>query len=215
MKRNQFIGIAVVVVMLLGANDLAAAKASKSSFLTLRAGSNMFQSCGSGGDYVAGENDFPVTPAHQGAALGIGLTFSNPKSLAFGVSVSYGLSSAIDLRDPSDGETVTVDSPTSLQAVLNLSKFIDLSQKLRLVIFLGGGGEYRLADGREFVSSLGNKIVVESPAKPFSPLAAAGVGLHCMLSNALGLALEIQGAYIFRDPAQLLLTPALGLILKL
>jgi hypothetical protein len=212
MKLRRQFSFAVIAVLLLAAGDLAAAK--KPQF-TLRAGFNMFPSSGSEGDYVAGGNDFPVTPAHQASALGIGLTFSGSSSLAFGVNVSYGLSSRIDLRDPSDGETIRADTPQSLLAVLGVAKGIDLSRRMQLIVSLGVGGEYRMGGDQEFVSQLGNRIVLRSPEKPFSPLAALAAGVHYMFADSLGVALDVQGAYIFRDPAQLLITPSLGLILKL
>jgi len=174
----------------------------------------MFPSSGSDGDYVPGVNDFPVTPAHQAPALGVGLTFPGSRSLAFGVNVSYGLSARVDLRDPSDNETIQAEPPKSILAVLNIAKAIDLSRRMQLLISLGAGGEYRMGGDQEYVSSLGNRIVLLAPEKPFSPLAALAAGVHYMFADSLGVALDVQGAYVFRDPAQLLITPSLGLILK-
>jgi hypothetical protein len=227
MKMKKHIAFAVAAILLLAAGNLTAAQtarsakaakkanASKKTRLILRAGLNMFQSSGSDGDYVAGANDFPSTPAYQAPALGIGLAFPSSKSLAFGVNVSYGLSAQVDLRDPSDNETIQAEPPKSLLAVLNVAKTIDLSRQMQLLVSLGAGGEYRMGGEQEFVSSLGNRIVLAAPEKPFAPLAALAAGLHYMIADSLGLALDVQGTYIFRDPSQLLITPSLGLILKL
>ena len=236
MRMKQHIAFAVIAFLLLAAGNLAAGtttktakaakaakgkkavkavKTAKKTQFILRAGLNMFQSSGSDGDYIAGVNDFPFTPAHQAPALGIGLNFPGSKSLAFGVNVSYGLSAQVDLRDPSDNETIRVEPPKSILAVLNVAKAIVLSRQMQLLISLGAGGEYRMGGDQEFVSSLGNRIVLSAPKKPFSPLAALAAGVHYMLADSLGVALDVQGAYIFRDPAQLLVTPSLGLILKL
>jgi hypothetical protein len=212
---RKTIAFAIIAFLLLTAGNLAAARTAKKAQFILRAGFNMFQSSGSDGDYVAGANDFPVTPAHQAPALGIGLTFPGSKSLALGVNVSYGLSAQVDLRDPSDGETIQVEPPKSILAVLSVAKAIDLSRGMQLLVSLGAGGEYRMGGDQEFVSSLGNRIVLSAPEKPFSPQAALAAGVHYMFAGSLGVALDVQAAYIFRDPAQLLIMPSLGLILKL
>lgn len=213
MKRNACIVMALAAILLAAAADLAAAPSARKTQFTLRAGLNLFQASGGEGDYVAGANDFPVTPAHQAPAAGIGLTFGGKGSLAFGLDVQYGLAATVDLRDPSDGESIQAETPAGFLAVLRLTQFIPLSQSLRLAVFLGGGGEFRMGGDQEFVSSLGNRIVLEAPEKPFSPLAAAGAALQVQLSPAMGLALELRGAYLFRDPAVLLVTPSLGLVL--
>lgn len=214
MKKNFRVGFAILAILLLAAAGLEARSARRPQ-LTLRAGLNLFQSCGSEGDYAAGENDFPVTPAHQAPMAGVGLAFGGKGALEFGVELRYGLAATVDLRDPSDGEVVGVDTPQGLVAVLSLAKPIELSPSMRLVLSLGAGGEYRLGGDQEFVSSLGNRIVLLAPEKPFAPLAAFGAGLQVRLAGSLGLALDLQGAYVFRDPAQLVITPTLGLILKL
>ncbi len=213
MKIRHRLEIAFMILLLAAALDLAAAGPARKPQFTLRAGLNLFQACGSDGDYVAGENDFPVTPAHQAPSVGIGLTFASGGSLALGIDVQYGLAATVDLRDPSDGEAVQADTPAALLAVLRLSKSIPLTRALRLIVSVGGGGEFRMGGDQEFVSSLGNRIVLEAPEKPFSPLAAAGAELQARLSPALALALEVRAAYLFRDPAVLLVTPALGLVL--
>lgn len=214
MSKRNIIIIAAVALALLAA-DLPAAQAAKKTQLILRAGYNLFQSSGSDSDYVAGENDFPVTPAYGAAVAGLGISVSRSKSMAFGLDVRYGLAGQVDLRDPSDGEVVRVDTPKSLLAVVGITRFIELSGRLRLALTLGAGGEYLMGGDQEFISALGNKIAIPSPEKPFSPLAAVGAGVRAMLSDSLGLALEVQGAYIFRQTAQLLITPSLGLVLEL
>lgn len=214
MRKNRYIGVAVIAFMLLAAGNLSAATKFKKTQFTLRGGFNMFQAAGSDSDYIAGENDFPVTPAYQAAGMGIGLAFFKSKTFAIGVNVLYGLSTQVDLSDPSDGETIQVDTPKSLVAVLGLSKYFDLSKQLQAFASLGAGGEFRMADDKEFVSNLGSRIVVSAPEKPFSPLAALGAGVQYMISSSLGVAVEVQGLYVFRDPAQLIISPVLALVMK-
>ena len=71
-----------------------------------------------------------------------------------------------------------------------------------------------MVEEKEYVSNLGNKIIIAAPEKALSPLAAGGIGLQAMLSRSLGIALDVQGAYILRKTAQILVSPSLALVLK-
>jgi len=224
MKKNPSIILAAMTMLLfagLGLRAIEPAARKKSStgrFLReqfrLSCGLNMFAASGSNGDYSAGSNDFPVTPAYQSPAFGLGFAHFFSRSFAVGLDVGYGLSAAVDLRDPSDGETVPVDTPKNLIAVLSMLQCLDLSRQMCLFFSLGGGAEYRMGEDREYGSASGSRIIIGAPAKPLSPLAAVGVGLRCMFSPALGVDLECRASYIFRDPVQLLIAPTLALVLK-
>ena len=214
MRKNQYLGIAVIIAMLLAAGNLSAVSAPKKTQLTLSGGFNMFQACGKDSEYVAGENDFPVTPAYKAPELGIGLSFFTSRAFAIGLDVSYGLSAQVDLRDPSDGETIRVDTPKDLVAVLDFCKYFPLGGDMQLFVSAGGGGEYRMVTEKEYISTLGSKIIISKPDKPFSPLAAVGIGFQYMFSDSMGLAVNCRGVYIFRDPAQVLISPALAFVLK-
>lgn len=214
MRKSKYIGIAVIAFMLLAASSLSAAATFKKAQFTLRGGFNIFQATGNDSDYIAGENDFPVTPAYQTAGMGIGLAFFKSKTLAIGMNVLYGLSTQVDLSDPSDGETIQADTPKNLVAVLALSKYFDITKQMQAYASLGAGGEFRMADDKEFVSNLGSRIMISAPEKPFSPLAALGAGVQYMFASSLGIAFEVQGLYVFRDPAQLIISPVLALVMK-
>jgi len=212
MKTNQTIHIVLAVLLLLAAGDLAAAGKKKTS-ISLLGGLNMFGAIGSDGDYVAGVNDFPAIPSYQAPVAGLRLSFSGTRRMAWGLDVRYGLAGTVDRRDPSDNETVSVDTPQNLTAILVVQSLLDLTDQLALILSVGGGAEYRLAEEKEFLSSLGNKIVVDKPDKPFSPLLAAGLGLQYMFGD-FGVVAEGRLAYAIRKPAQMVITPALGLVIR-
>lgn len=224
MKRNRPIIFTLLTVLLLAHGPLAASPqpAGKSflkrSFLKkqfcLRGGLGMFSVNGANRDYKAGANDFPVTPAYQSPAFGLSFAIFTSRSFAVGLDVRYGLSASVDLRDPSDEETIPADTPKNLTAVFNLYKYFDFSRRLGFYISIGGGLENLMVAEKEYVSSLGNKIIIAAPAKALSPLAAGGFGLQAMLSNSLGIALDFQAAYILRKTAQILVSPSLALVLK-
>jgi hypothetical protein len=213
MKTNKTICVALAVLLLLAAHDLAAAGKNKTS-ITLLGGLNMFGAIGSDSDYVAGENDFPAIPSYQAPVMGLRLSFGASRRMAWGLDIRYGLTGTVDRRDPSDNETVSVDTPQNLTAILQVQTSLDLTDQLALLIVVGGGAEYRLAQEKTFISSLGNKIVVGKPDKPLSPLVAAGLGLQYMFSDSFGLVAEGRVAYAVRTPAQMVITPALGLVIR-
>lgn len=219
MKKNTLIIVMIVFILLLANMQLVAYELpAKKSFLKkqfcLRGGLNMFASNGADSDYVAGANDFPVTPAFQSPVLGFALAFFTSRSFAVGLDVRYGLSATVDLRDPSDGETIAVDSPKNLTAVISLYNYFNLSRRLGLYVSLGGGLENLMAEEKEYLSNLGNKIIIAGPDQALSPLAAGALGLQAMLSRSLGLAFDFQATYVFRKNNQLLLSPSLALVLK-
>ena len=224
MKKNMPILQALITVLLLAGLQLGAVQQPAKKSMTkagwqksqfwLRGGLNWSSANGADGDYVAGANDFPVTPSHQAPVLGLGFAVFTSRHLAVGLDVRYGLSTSVDLRDPADGETIPADTPTNLTAVINLYKYVDLSPRLGFFVSIGGGIENLMAEEKEYVSSLGNKIIIAAPDKALSPLAACGLGVQAMLNRSLGIAIDLQAAYIFRKTAQLLVAPSLALVVK-
>lgn len=212
MKANKSHRVMLSILILLAASNLAAA-GKRGTGLTLLAGWNLFGAVGSDSDYVAGSNDFPATPSCQAPVAGLRLTFGGSRRLSWGLDVRYGTAADVVRRDPSDNETVGVETPRNLTAVLAAQIFMDLGDRLALVLTLGGGAEYRLVEEKTFLSSLGNKIVIPKPEKPYAPLAVAGLGAQYMLGGSLGLVAECRLAFAVRDPAQMIVTPALGLVI--
>jgi hypothetical protein len=216
MKKN-IINCLVILVLFTMATSTFSAIAQKESFkktqFTLRGAFNMFSANGADTDYVAGTNDFPVTPAYSAPAFGIGLTLFTSPSFAIGIDVRYGLSAKVDLRDPSDQETVNVETLKNIVGTLSFHKYFELSKQMQLNVSLGGGAENLMANDTEYTGSFGSKVVVAA-AKSFSPLAAAGIGFQYMFGDSLGVSVEFRGTYIFREQAQLIISPALALVLK-
>jgi hypothetical protein len=219
MKKNNFVIFAMAAVLLLiNGRLMAIRQPARISFLKhqfcLHGGLNLFAINGTDSDYVAGINDFPTIPAYQSQAFGLGFSVFTSRSFAVGLDFRYGLSVQIDLRDPSDGETITVDTPNNLSAIFNLYKYFDLSRRLGVVVSLGGGVENLDAEEKEYLSSLGSRIIIAGPEKAISPLASGGIGLQAMLNRSLGIVFDFQALYIFRKTAQMLFSPSLALVLK-
>jgi hypothetical protein len=224
MKRSTANIIATMALLLLADFGLMAIEHGadenifKENFLSkqfrISGGLNAFSVNGKAGDYEAGANDFPVTPAYQTPAFGLGFAYFTSRSFAVGLDVGYGFSTSVGMRDPADGESIRVDTPKSIVVALDVFQYLDLSRRMRWFVCLGGGAEYRMAEDKEYVSALGSRIIISAPARPLSPLADAGMGLQYMFSVALGINLECRATYIFRDPAQMLVSSVLALVLK-
>jgi hypothetical protein len=224
MNKNTFIILPLLAIWLLADFGLMAIETSgkknflQESFLTrqfsMHGGLNVFAVNGADSDYRAGANDFPVTPAYLAPDFGLGFVYFTSRSFAVGLDMGYTLSASVGLRDPGDGEAIRVRTPQNIAAVLYVFRYLELSRQVRFFVSLGGGAEYRLAEDEEYVSALGSQIIISAPAKPLSPLAAVGVGMQYMFSAALGINLECRASYIFRSPAQLLISPVLALVLK-
>jgi hypothetical protein len=224
MKKNTRNIFMAMTLLLLADFGLKAIETSgnknflQESFLTrqfsLRGGLNVFAVNGAESDYRAGTNDFPVTPSYLAPDFGLGFVYFMSRSFAVGLDMGYTLSASVGLHDPGDGEAIRVSTPKNIVAVLNVLRYMELSRQMRLFVSLGGGAEYRMAEDEEYVSPLGSRIMISAPAKPLSPLAAVGAGMQYMFSAALGINLECRASYIFRDPAQILISPVLALALK-
>jgi hypothetical protein len=214
MNKNLSLCVIALSAVWLIAADLAAITVPKKKQLTLRGGLNLFSACGSAGDYRAGENDFPVNPAFMAPAVGIGLTFFSSPSSAIGFDVAYGASATVDLRDPSDGETIRAATPKNLTAACSLLKYLPLSRRLKFSASLGIGAEMRMAKEEEYISDLGSRIIIGAPAPAISPLAVAGIGGQWLASRELVVGLECRAFCFFRGPIQFLVAPALILGLK-
>jgi len=214
MKRSLGLSAVALAALWLIAGQLAAITVAKKKQFTLRSGLNLFSACGSVSDYQPGENDFPVAPAFTAPAAGIGLAFFSSPSLAVGVDVVYSASAKVDLRDPSDGETIRASTPKNLMAVCSLFQYLRLSHRLQFSVSLGVGVEMRMAKAEEYISDLGSRIIINAPAPVVSPLAVAGIGGQWLASRELAVGLECRAFCFFRGPIQFLISPALTLGLK-
>ncbi|HEX7502335.1 MAG TPA: hypothetical protein VF451_02850 [Acidobacteriota bacterium] len=214
MKPEQLLRMAAFMPLLLSALLLPAAGQRKKVSLALLGGMNLFAASGSDSDYIAGENDFPRSPAYIAPAMGVRGAFLVSLRWAWTIDARYGVAAAIDLRDPSDQETVRVDAPGYLTAVVGGQYFLGLFPALDLYAAIGAGIEYRQVEEKEFISDLGSKIVIAPLAKPLSPLLAAGIGLQYEFADALAMGVECRAMYTLREPALWVVTPALFLALK-
>lgn len=154
---------------------------------------------GSEADYVMGENDFPVIPAHKPASFGASIGYFFTDNIGIELDGRYYLSSKVTLEDPSDQDTVEVDTSKHFSITLNL--FYQLSGgNFRPYLVVGGGFDMLSAKDEMYTSEYGYEIEFIVPEQTTDLLAQVGGGIHYFLSSSAGARLDIRYVLIFDDP---------------
>jgi outer membrane protein W len=166
---------------------------------------------GSEDDYVLGENDFPVTPAHSPILFGAGLAFSLTDNIGVELDGRYVFSSKVTLVDPSDQDTVAIDTAKHYSITLNVI-YRFLKGRFRPYVLLGGGIDKLLAKEEIHTSEYGFQIEFLPPEKTTDTVANIAAGFQYFLRSRLGARLDLRYSIIFDDPDnQNSLSLALGL----
>jgi len=165
-------------------------------------------------DYVLGENDFPVTPAHTPAALGASFSVFVTKNLGLEADARYILSSKVKLTDPSDQDSFELDTASHYTLTLNVFYQFPAGDFM-LYILAGGGIDTVRAKDAVHISAYGFEITVEAPESKTDPVADFGGGLVYSVNDTLGIRLDVRYAVIFAVPAEIAgLNTALGVVVR-
>lgn len=167
--------------------------------LSVFGGLNHVFEYGSEDDYAIGENDFPVTPSHTPLAFGASFAYFFAQNLGLELDWRYVLSSKATLEDPSDLDTVAIDSSKHYSLTLNLL-YQFTSGKLTPYILAGGGFDKLLAEDATYTSDYGFEITLEAPEKTLDAVFNFGAGLHYFMSDSMALKLDVRYVMIFADP---------------
>ena len=154
---------------------------------------------GSEGDYEFGENDFPVTPVHTPVDFGVAFAYFFNNSIGIELDGRYHLSSKVILQDPSDQDTVDINTSKHYAVTLNFI-YQFLSGRFRPYLVIGGGIDKLLAKDETYTSKYGYEIEFLVPEKTIDPVANIGVGIQCSLSPSLGARFDVRYVLIFNDP---------------
>jgi hypothetical protein len=198
MRRRWLAGLILAALAAAGA-----AAAERSFTFGLSGGLLRFPAYGSNADYLRGENDFPVTPAHT--AVGVGLSFGRAAgAFLFEVEARWSFPGSVVLRDPSDGDTASVSTATHVSAVLN-ALFSPFRGAWRPYVEAGGGLDAVLTRAETVTTAYGYRI--DRPAlrtaDRFDPEAHIGSGLLVSLGVVLALRLDVRAVWIFEEPRAL------------
>ncbi len=158
---------------------------------------------GSDEDYSLGENDFPVTPSHTPPYFGLSLSYFFAENVRAELDWRYILSSKVILSDPTDDDTVEID--TSKQYFASLSIVYQCLQcKFRPFVLFGGGINKLLAEAGTYISEFGYEIELGIPDKTTALFAQFGGGLDVLLSTSFGVLADVRFVYLFTEPDNIL-----------
>lgn len=172
---------------------------------------------GSDKDYLQGENDFPVTPAHTPGMVGFGLTYFFTPHFGIEYDGRFVRSSRVTSRDPSDGDTLTFETNRHFAMTLNLVLEVSLG-RFRPYLAVGGGLDRMEARGERLMTALGHEVIVDDPAENglLDPVLQAGVGLRVLFFKGVGLGLDGRYVLILDKPGSPRgLSFGLGLVVRL
>jgi len=154
---------------------------------------------GSDEDYSLGENDFPVTPSHTPPYFGLSFSYFFTKNVKAELDWRYVLSSKIILSDPSDDDTVEIDTSKQYFASLNVV-YQCLQCIFRPYVLAGGGINKLLAQTGIYISEYGYEIELGIPDKTTALFAQFGGGLDVLLSSSFGVLADVRFVYLFTEP---------------
>jgi hypothetical protein len=152
------------------------------------------------GTYEEGVNDFPIVSDYQNYGLGLGLTFG--KTIFAGIEGHYNFNGKAILTDPSDGDTVQVDTYRYASGFFTLGVNLMRSRTVRLYINGGGGIRYNLdSEIKTYTSELGYETEIDPPEKKYLTEAFGGVGVELYFSPSSGVVLNGRYSYVnFESP---------------
>jgi hypothetical protein len=191
--------VAAAISLAGNANAAAAGRERKFTLAVCPLGTERIRAYGSERDYAPGVNDFPVTPAHSTAVYGASLTFRATRRIAAQADVRYAGRAPVLLRDPSDGDEVSVDTARRWSLCLNLVyRFLD--GVFQPWIAAGGGFEKLLAADQTVRTRAGYQAVFPAPEDDFDLLAQAGTGAAVHLTRTWGLWIDLRYVHAFSRP---------------
>jgi outer membrane protein W len=191
--------ITAVFIFLLSFGILADATPTQKLRFSIFGGINHVFQYGSDKDYVPGENDFPLTPSHTPAVLGASLAYFFSANLGVEADGRYSFLTKVILIDPSDQDTVEVDSAKHVSLTLNLIYQFPTGNFSPYLV-AGGGFDNVSAEERTYISEYGFEITVEPPESTTDALANFGAGLVCSVSRSAGIRLDVRYVLIFSKP---------------
>lgn len=195
--KKAVLGISIVIIFLLslaGAEDLR-------THITLTGGINHHFEYGSVDDYLPGENCFPVMPAHDASSIGLSFAYFLTQSLGLEVDGRMSMASQVTLTDPSDMDTVEIDTAKHLSLTFSVL-YQMLFGRFNPYLALGAGFDRLSAEDQVSESAYGYEIIMLAPpeGERIDFTIGAGGGLNFFVLKNVGLRLDFRYFIIFDDP---------------
>jgi len=173
---------------------------------------NFIGETGSKEDYQEGKNDFPLASSFSTIGFGMGLT-TTLDPLFLGIEAHYNLAGNTTLTDPSDNDTVRINTYEYASGFLLLGFHLLRNNKFSLFIDTGIGISLALnTKMRTYVSEYGYETEIEPPEKNYPLTAFVGAGLKISFKPALGILLNIRYQYMDQDDPQSAFSLSAGMI---
>ncbi|MGB2906483.1 MAG: outer membrane beta-barrel protein [Candidatus Aminicenantaceae bacterium] len=193
MNTRRTIILLLALLLILSFPGLVSAQQDPARvYFHLFGGMNRIFEYGCDCDYELSVNDFPLTPAHTTAAMGAGFGYLLGRGFGLELDARYYGSTEVTLTDPSDDDTVKINSAKHYSVTFNLLYQI-LSGSVRPYL-LGGAGIDSLVDaGTEFYETdMGYEFELAAPDKSTHFLWNLGGGVEFVLGRTVGLRLDAR-----------------------
>ncbi|MBU1339559.1 MAG: hypothetical protein KKD56_10895 [Acidobacteria bacterium] len=173
-------------------------------------GANHHFTSGTVDDYIQGGNDFPVTPAHRPVLFGFSYTRLF-RQVGIEMDWRYSLPGIVTMEDPSDDDTVEIDTAAHMAISLNLLLRI-LSGRFSPYLLFGGGVDIAFPKTAVYTSSYGYEIAMGETEKKdrLDFEAHIGGGLEYLFTRSVGIRLDVRYSRVFDSPGNTQMLQATG-----
>ena len=166
---------------------------------------------GRSAEYEPGVYDFPMSQSYR--IPGFGLGFRSGRTVYLGLEGHYSIPGKMTLLDPSDNDSVEIDTYPSLTGLVVLG--IRIINNRTMEVFLEGGGGINIAlnvKSRIYTSKNGVETQIEPPDKTTPFVYFGGAGIVINLSRTTGLFVNGRYGITNADQKQTALNVGAGLI---
>jgi len=179
-------------------------------------GINHHLESGSVDDFQAGYNHFPVMPAHSPSNFGGSFAYFFTRWFGLEYDMRSTGRTEVTLTDPSDGDTLTIQTPKHLSITLNVL-LEPLKGRISPYLLLGAGINRISAEDETYKTAMGYEIIMQIPSESdrLDILVQGGIGVNALVYSYFGLRADVRYMVVFDDPYQARsLNATLGLIAR-
>ena len=153
------------------------------------------------GTYEEGVTDFSDADGFQTFGIGAGLITGGTSF--FGLEVHYNMAGKATLNDPSDDDTVEIDTYQYVSGLLTFGFHLIQNSPLKLYIQAGAGVSYAMgAEEKTYTSSLGYETIISVPDKQYPITGFAGLGVMFEVTPGISVMGSARYQYMMTDDPQ-------------
>jgi outer membrane protein W len=171
---------------------------------------------GSVDEFQAGYNNFPVMPVHSPSNFGGSFAYFITRWLGLEYDMRLTGRTEVTLADPSDGDTLTIQTPKHLSISLNIL-LEPLKGRISPYLLLGTGINRIPAMDETYTTTKGYEVIMLAPSENdrLDILVQGGIGVNALVYAYFGLRADVRYMVVFDDPYKIgSLNATLGLIAR-